>query len=94
MLRGLAQISEAARAAGIDVSVCGEMAHDPHYLPFLIGIGIRTLSINPKFLPDVQAFLLGITAREARKHAERLLFANTVKETSAEIARHLASNSS
>jgi phosphotransferase system enzyme I (PtsP) len=65
--------------------VCGEMAHEPKYLPFLLGIGIRTLSIDPKFLPEVQSLIKTISLTEARLHAEALLKATTVRSAFQEI---------
>jgi len=38
---------QAANAAGIPVSVCGEMASDMEYIPLLVGMGVHTLSVNP-----------------------------------------------
>jgi phosphotransferase system enzyme I (PtsP) len=78
VLRGLNQIAEAAIAAGIDVSVCGEMAHDLRFLPFLLGIGIRQLSVDPHFLPDLQAAIGEMSVADAAGYAQRLLAQNTV----------------
>ena len=32
----------------------GEVAHQKNFVPFLIGIGIKRLSVSPKFLPVLQ----------------------------------------
>lgn len=79
VLRGLARIANAATSAGIDVTVCGEMAHDPHYVPFLIGIGVRTLSIDPQFIPQVQACIASLTAMGSEHHAQQLLAESTIR---------------
>lgn len=71
--RGIAQIAAAANSHGIDVSVCGEMAHDPKHIPFLIGVGITTLSVDPKFLPRVQDAVMETRFSKARAYAQRLL---------------------
>ena len=71
--RGIAKIAAAAIGHGIDVSVCGEMAHDPKHIPFLIGLGITTLSVDPKFLPRVQATVMGTRFSRASAYAQRLL---------------------
>ena len=83
VLRGLAKITEAAARRDIDVSICGEMAHDVRYLPFLIGIGVRALSIDPQFLPDVQAAVSRISAENARSLAGQLLDMTTIQEITA-----------
>ncbi len=77
--RGIARIVNAANAAGIDVSVCGEMAHEKEYIPFLLGVGIRTLSVDPQFLPNVQKTIMNLDMADARKYAHRMLAETTVK---------------
>ncbi|WP_022663674.1 phosphoenolpyruvate--protein phosphotransferase [Desulfospira joergensenii] len=81
--RGIAKISRAAAFHGIDVSVCGEMAHDPLYIPFLLGVGISALSVDPRFLVRVQEIISNLSMEEARTHAEDLLSKNYVKEAEA-----------
>ena len=81
VLRGLSAIAAAARRAGRDVSVCGEMAHEPAYLPFLLGIGIRKLSVDPNHLPAVQACIAGLSIADAEAHARDLLAEGTVAGT-------------
>lgn len=48
---------ESARKTGIPVSVCGEMASEPKYVPLLIGMGINELSINPSKTAQVKAVI-------------------------------------
>ena len=71
--RGIKTIAEAGLRHGIEVSVCGEMAHDPVYIPFLLGTGIHTLSVDPQFLPLVQQTIMGLRMDEAEAYARRLL---------------------
>lgn len=78
--RGIATIATAAAGHGIDVSVCGEMAHDPDHIPFLIGVGITTLSVDPKFLPRVQATVMETSFSRAKAYAQRLLEQTRVKD--------------
>jgi len=77
--RGIAKIAEAAMAHHIEVSVCGEMAHEKDYIPFLLGVGIRTLSVDPQFLPMVQKTVMGLDMAEAGQYARSVLeaFKNT-----------------
>ncbi|TWI70327.1 phosphotransferase system enzyme I (PtsP) [Desulfobotulus alkaliphilus] len=73
VLRSLARIAEAGSKAGIDVSVCGEMGHEPAFIPFLLGIGIRTLSLDPQFMPAVQQQIQKMDLEKAERHAAELL---------------------
>ncbi len=77
--RGIARIAEAATAAGIEVTVCGEMAHEKEYIPFLLGVGIRTLSVDPQFLPAVQKTVMNISMAEAEEYAKKMLAETTIK---------------
>jgi phosphotransferase system enzyme I (PtsP) len=80
VLRALDRIARAAAAAGIPVAICGEIAQDPRFIPFLVGIGIRTLSVDPQSLPRVQATLAAFSATEAQALARRVLAACTIAE--------------
>jgi phosphotransferase system enzyme I (PtsP) len=79
VLRGLSRIVDVAQQKGRDISVCGEMAHIPEYIPFLLGIGIKQLSIDPMFLPLVQQNITRISTSEAEAYAEALLAQPTIK---------------
>lgn len=81
VLRGIAAIVKAADSAGKPVSICGEMAHDPRFLPFLIGVGIREVSVDPKFLPVVQACIHGLNFSKTQALARDLLAQTTVSGT-------------
>jgi phosphotransferase system enzyme I (PtsP) len=76
VMRSLAKIVSAARNRSTDISVCGELVHDPQYIPFLLGIGIRTLSVYPGFLPAVQKTIANFKLSEAKIYANRLLAQN------------------
>jgi phosphotransferase system enzyme I (PtsI) len=47
VLRLVRQVVEAARARGIEVSLCGDAAADPAAIPALLAAGLRTLSVAP-----------------------------------------------
>ncbi len=54
ILRMLRFVIDSAEEAGIDVSMCGEMAADRHYAPLLLGMGLRRLSVSPRAIPEVK----------------------------------------
>jgi len=47
----LERVARAAARAGKPLSVCGEMAGDPKYVPRLLAIGIRTVSVSSRRIP-------------------------------------------
>jgi phosphotransferase system enzyme I (PtsP) len=79
VLRALAKIVKRATYFNREVSVCGELAHDSKYIPFLLGIGIRILSVYPKLMPAVQKTVSSLKLSDAKLFAERLLDAETHK---------------
>ncbi len=79
VLRGLAKIAQAAARQNKELSICGEMAHQMEYIPFLLGIGVRILSVYPKFLPSVQKAINGLTMDDANLYTGRLLSETTLK---------------
>lgn len=57
VLRSIKYVIEAARHSETPVSACGEMAGSPFYVPVLIGLGIRDLSINTNSVESVRRLL-------------------------------------
>ena len=55
-----------ARRYGLDVSLCGQMASDPMAVVFLIGMGIRILSVSAFNLPKIKWLIRSITFKKAR----------------------------
>jgi phosphotransferase system enzyme I (PtsP) len=80
VLRALKQIVEQGQKSNIDISICGEMAHQMKYIPFLLGIGIRKISLDPQHMPTVQQFISNITIDEAENQANIILTKNRITE--------------
>ncbi len=53
ILHLLHRLVQAAGAARKPISICGEVAGDPRYLPLLLGLGYREFSVAPVLLPDL-----------------------------------------
>lgn len=73
VLRLLVAVARAARAAGIECGVCGELAGDPRTAPLLVGLGVDALSLAPARLPAVRAALEGFTPAALEALAARAL---------------------
>ena len=78
VLRSLKRIIEAAHRYGIEASICGEMAHNPRYIPFLLGIGVRVLSVDPRLCPRTHEVIASLSISETTEFAERLLAEDTI----------------
>ena len=85
VLRAIKRVADAARAAGKDVSICGDMANRAGYLQFLIGCGIRTLSMNTIYLAENQKIISGIDVAQAEALTQRLLATGDVKNIENEL---------
>lgn len=81
VLRALARVVRIASEEQKDVAICGEMANNLVFLKYLIGIGVRTFSVAPQFLPGLQKRIGEITIRECQQHAAELLQKGTIQET-------------
>jgi phosphotransferase system enzyme I (PtsP) len=80
VLRSLKLISDAAKKAGIEVSVCGDMANREIYIPFLLGIGIRALSVDAMYIPRVKRRIRKTGMAEAVAFSARLLSGRRIEE--------------
>lgn len=79
VLRLLERIADAGRAAGIEVSVCGELAANPLGVFLLLGLDITALSVGPASLPEIKKVIRAVPAGEARAAAEGALRADTAE---------------
>ena len=85
VLRGLEKIVRAFNNQGKEISLCGELAHECEFIPFFIGIGIRMLSVDPRYIPSVQHCLEETDLGEARRFAHAVLVESTVKQILARV---------
>lgn len=66
---------ENAQAAGIPVSMCGEMAGDPCATALLVGLGLRQFSMSAPSLLTISELVEKISYRDCRELAETYLLA-------------------
>ena len=58
--------TEAALRMRMPVSVCGEMAANPRYTPLLLGLGLRSFSMNASAVPRVKQAVRRLCDRQLR----------------------------
>jgi phosphotransferase system enzyme I (PtsI) len=87
ILRMLRFVIDSARAAGIEVSLCGEMAADERYAPLLIGLGLRRLSVSPRVVPTIKTKIREHSAADLSSLAEQCM----AFRTAAEVQQHVES---
>ncbi len=66
-------VIRAGNRANIAVSLCGELGADIEFVMLLVGMGLRTLSINPHSIPEVKKVIRSIDVGEAQKVARRVM---------------------
>ena len=80
ILKMIRQVVIAAENAGIDVSLCGEMAGDPMCVPCLIGMGIKNLSMNSRAIPLIKDIIRSLSLEQARSDFQEVTKLNTATE--------------
>ena len=73
VLRALKDIYEQASSANCQLSVCGEMAGDPHSAALLLGLGYENFSMSATSLLRVKSMLLNLSRKRTRQLAKRAL---------------------
>ena len=89
VLRLVKRTVEVGAAHGLDVSVCGEMASQPLMAFALIGLGLRTLSVNPRAVPLVKRIVRGLSASFAAEAATAAMQARTAAEAERQLKYRL-----
>ncbi len=81
VLRSIREVINAGEEAGKQVLVCGEMAGSPFYVPVLIGLGARELSMNVNSIKQIRHLISGITVDRATELAAKIAHCETSEET-------------
>ncbi|KAA0254251.1 MAG: phosphoenolpyruvate--protein phosphotransferase [Acidobacteria bacterium] len=87
ILRLIARVVEACRAASRPLAVCGEMAADPVLFLLMLGLGIREFSMGPRSVPVAKEVARGISVGVAERIARAALSLPTPEEVAALLTR-------
>ncbi len=80
VVRQLHQVARVGRAAGIEVSVCGELASNPLGAYLLMGLDITALSMAWPSLPEIKKVIRAVRIEDARAAARKALAAPTSRD--------------
>lgn len=80
ILRLIKLIVTEANQVGIPVSVCGEAAADPQFIPLLMGLGVHGLSVASRFIPRVKQTIRALSIIEASELADKALRLSSGRE--------------
>jgi phosphoenolpyruvate-protein phosphotransferase (PTS system enzyme I) len=92
VLRLIKKIVEAGRNAGIEISMCGEMAGEPLYTMILLGLGLNELSMNAVAIPRVKKIIRASTIADCRKLLKKVLTFTTAHESEAYVRSYMIKN--
>jgi phosphotransferase system enzyme I (PtsI) len=87
VLELIEHVCKAGEKYNKEISLCGEIAGDPVYIPLLIALGVRNLSMHPASLPKVKNILIKTSAKIINHLSENY----SKFKTSAELYHYLKS---
>ena len=80
VLRMVAMTCDAAKKAGIEVGMCGELAGNSKASALLLGLGLDELSMNGPAIPDVKEAIRSVNMDDCRALAQKAIEANSSDE--------------
>ncbi len=90
VIRAVGSVIKACSQASMQLTICGEMAGSPFYLPLLIGMGATELSMNVNSILRVRKVISGLAYQETAALAHEAADCRTADEVEALIERHIA----
>ncbi|MDO8446586.1 MAG: phosphoenolpyruvate--protein phosphotransferase [Deltaproteobacteria bacterium] len=90
VIRIIKGVVDAAHNAGIKVSMCGEMAGEPAYVPILLGLGLDELSMNAPVIPWVKKIVRGVSMSDAKKLLSDVMAFTAASEIESHVRERMA----
>ena len=80
VIRMIKRVVDVANDYNKPVTLCGEIAANPHFIPLLLGLGIDILSCCPRYIPIVKRIVRQTDLKKAQALAKGVLECQTSKE--------------
>jgi len=90
VLRMIKRTVEDAHAHHIEVSLCGEMAGEPLYVPILLGLELDELSMNAYVIPRVKKMIRGMDHSYCKELVQEVLTKDSAKESEALVRKEMS----
>jgi phosphotransferase system enzyme I (PtsI) len=90
VLRILASVIQACEKGHTPVTLCGEMAGQPRSFTLLFGMGLRSFSMSPAFVPSIKELAQHLTVADAQQILSQALKFPTTKQVVRFMADKLA----
>jgi phosphoenolpyruvate-protein phosphotransferase (PTS system enzyme I) len=78
IVRSIKRVVDAGHQAGIEVSICGEVASDPFCIPILMGMEVDSISLNPQSIPGIKHIIRQTTMEECKLLLSQVLACSSV----------------
>lgn len=73
VLHTLYQVIRACEKAGKPLTLCGEMAGQPRAFVLLLGMGLRSFSMSPAFIPSIKELAARVSLEDAQEVLQKTL---------------------
>lgn len=77
VLKIIREAIKGADIAGKPVTVCGDIASDRLMIPLLIGLGVRTLSVEPQYILKMRAMIKEMSVTSLEKLVDQAILADS-----------------
>ena len=90
IVRMIKKTVEDAHSNRIEVSICGEMAGEPLYVPILLGLELDELSMNAYSIPRVKKIIRGLSHSYCRELVKEVLAKDSARESENFVRQEMA----
>jgi phosphotransferase system enzyme I (PtsI) len=77
VLRLIKMSIDAANKANKPISMCGEMASNSNYIKLLLGLGLRSFSVNPESFLEVKQIINNSNIKNLTEFTGQIMLANS-----------------
>ena len=89
VLRMINMAVRAANESQVPISMCGQMSGNPMYTMFLLGIGLRSMSVTPAAIPEIKQVCRRVSIPTCERVAERALEMESARDVRAFLKEEL-----
>lgn len=82
VIKTIKTIVQSATVSKTPVTLCGEIASNPHFIPLLLGLGLRSFSCSPRYIPIIKRIIRQCNLKKSECLADAVLKLHTPEETS------------
>lgn len=90
IIQMIQRVITVAHAHNRTVTLCGELASNPHFIPLLIGLGVDIFSCPPRYIPIVKRVVRQSECTQAQHLAHAVLHCDTPEEITKRLKDHYA----